>query len=70
MAVLTLKKIHKDPHYLDGETVKIPRSTVKFVMTTTTLLSKTNFGLRALFYLLSLQMPRAKKLVTAISSKK
>ena len=70
MAVLTLKKIHKDPHYLDGQTVKISRSTVKFVMTTTTLLSKTNFGLRALFYLLSLQMPRAKKLVTAISSKK
>ena len=49
--------------------MKISRSTVKFVMTTTTLLSKTNFGLRALFYLLSLQMPRAKNLVMAISSK-
>ena len=69
MAVLTLKKIHKDPRYLEGETVKISRLTVKFVMTTTTLLSKTNLGLRALFYLLSLQMPRAKKLVTAISSR-
>ena len=66
----TLKKISKDPKYLDGGNVKISRSAVKFVITTTTLLSKTNFGLRALFYLLSIQMPKARKLITAISSEK
>ena len=70
MALLTLKKISKDPKYLDGGNVKISRSAVKFVITTTSLLSKTNFGLRALFYLLSIQMPKARKLITAISSEK
>ncbi len=68
LATLTLRKIHRDPKYIDGETVKISRTAVKIVVSFTTMLSKSNLGLRFLFFVLSLRLPKVKKNVITVNA--
>ena len=70
MAVLTLTKIYRDPSYTNGKDIKISRSSVKIIMSSTMLFSRSNSALRILFFLLTIRIPKAKKLVTTVYSEK
>jgi farnesyl-diphosphate farnesyltransferase len=49
LAVLTLRKIHKNPGFADGADVKVSRRTVKLTVLTTNLALKSNRALRFAF---------------------
>ena len=68
LAILTLRKIYRNPKYIKGETVKISRTSVKVVVFFTTILSKTNLGLRFIFFILSLRLPKIKKNISGVDA--
>jgi farnesyl-diphosphate farnesyltransferase len=49
LAVLTLRKIHKNPHFRSGAEVKVSRRTVKATVVTTNLTLMSNRALRMMF---------------------
>ena len=49
MAVLTLRRIYKNPDFIGGNEVKISRRSVKIILFVTHLLVRSNLGLRILF---------------------
>jgi farnesyl-diphosphate farnesyltransferase len=59
MALLTLRKIHKRPHFTDLRQVKIRRSAVVFVIAATALLQHSNSLLEWLFNRLAAGLPAA-----------
>lgn len=58
MAVLTLRKIDDHRDYSDGAMVKISRRSVKATVISTNLLVRSNLGLKALFQLASIGLPK------------
>ena len=52
MAVLTIRKISQNPGFISGEEVKISRNSVQLVAIASSILIKSNLGLRLLFFLL------------------
>ena len=61
MAVLTLRKIHKNPSFINGNQVKISRSSVKFILFITNLLVRSNLGLKILFVILTYGLKGVKR---------
>ncbi len=59
MAILTLRKIHHNPWFIDGQQVKITRSTVKLTVATTSLAARSDFALNSLFRVASIGLPRS-----------
>lgn len=57
LAVLTLRKLHANPLYTDGEEVKVSRRTVKATIFTTNLAVGDNERLRHLFHLIAKPLP-------------
>lgn len=57
MAVLTLKRIHRNPAYACGSDVKIPRSRVRMVVTATNAVAGSDRLLRGLFAVLAAGLP-------------
>ncbi len=58
MAVMTLRKLHANPLYREGQDVKISRRTVKATVLATTLTARHDVLLKALFELSSKGLPR------------
>ena len=57
MAVATLKKIHQNPGYYDGNQVKISRSKLKFIVSTANVALYNNQLMQAWFKALSIGLP-------------
>jgi len=57
MAVLTLKRVHRNPAYTSGADVKIPRSRVRMVVTATNAVAGSDRLLRGLFAVLAAGLP-------------
>lgn len=60
MAVLTLRKINRNPCFASGELVKISRRSVKLTVAATTLAAGSDGALRGLFALSSFGLPQAR----------
>lgn len=58
MAVLTLRKIHANPNFKSGSTVKISRRNVRSVVWVTSALVRSNIALKLLFFGVSHSLPR------------
>ena len=58
MAVLTLRKIHKNPEFTSGQEVKISRRSVKVTVGLTSLFAGNDLMLKWLFNLATLGLPR------------
>jgi len=58
-AVLTLRKINRNPSFTSGYEVKVSRRTVKAVITSTSALSPSNLALTAIFSVASGSLPAA-----------
>ncbi len=56
MALLTLRKIHAQPSFTDGQQVKISRRAVKLTVVTSNVAGYSNTALQSLFYLLARQL--------------
>jgi len=59
MAVLTLRKLNKNPHFTSGKQVKITRRSVKGTMLITALFGFSNRLLRLVFRIAASGLPRA-----------
>ena len=59
MAVLTLRRIHRNPGYVDGDAVKISRRTVRATIAVCNLAQSSNRATDALFNAVSRGLPRA-----------
>lgn len=57
MAVLTLRRIHANPHFISGQDIKISRRSVKLTIALTSLGARSGLALRALFALASSGLP-------------
>ncbi len=57
MAVLTLRRIHAQPHFITGQDIKISRRSVKLTIALTSLGARSDRVLRALFALASSGLP-------------
>lgn len=61
MAILTLRKIYKSKQFINGQDVKISRNTVRLVVFTSRLCSRSNLALRILFKLAAWGVPKSNK---------
>jgi farnesyl-diphosphate farnesyltransferase len=59
MAVLTLRRIHENPHFVSGQDVKISRRSVKATIILTSLSARSNLALKSLFGLAATGLPLA-----------
>jgi farnesyl-diphosphate farnesyltransferase len=57
LAVLTLRKVHRKPHFRHGSEVKVSRRTVRWTVVATSLASRSNTSLRVLFKLAARGLP-------------
>jgi farnesyl-diphosphate farnesyltransferase len=59
MAVLTLRRIHENPHFMSGQDVKISRRSVKATIILTSLSARSDLALKSLFALAATGLPLA-----------
>lgn len=59
MAVLTLRRIHENPHFMSGQDVKISRRSVKATIILTSLSARSDLALKSLFGLAATGLPLA-----------
>ena len=57
LAVMTLQKLHRNPHFTSGDQVKVSRRTVQATILATNLMLTSNRGLRSLFSIAASGLP-------------
>ena len=70
MAILTLRKIHKHPHFTQSQQVKISRRSVKAVIAVSNLLVRQDTSLRLAFTALAKTLPEAHQTITTLDTSK